>query len=92
MKMSDNRILCFFSGLADVVMSCLLILGLLGGTLGMVSGPAAAQQASASNAITGLRLGQVDVHGQSGLRIVVEMNARPQTRLLLLDSPWRLAI
>ena len=56
MKMSDNRILCFFSGLADVVMSCLLILGLLGGTLGMVSGPAAAQQASASNAITGLRL------------------------------------
>ena len=92
MKMSDNRILCFFSGLADVVMSCLLILGLLGGALGMVSGPAAAQQASASNAITGLRLGQVDVHGQSGLRIVVEMNARPQTRLLLLDSPWRLAI
>ena len=92
MKMSDNRILCLFSGLADVVMSCLLILGLLGGTLGMVSGPAAAQQASASNAITGLRLGQVDVHGQSGLRIVVEMNARPQTRLLLLDSPWRLAI
>ena len=92
MKMSDNRILCFFSGLADVVMSCLLILGLLAGTLGMVSGPAAAQQASASNAITGLRLGQVDVHGQSGLRIVVEMNARPQTRLLLLDSPWRLAI
>ena len=92
MKMSDNRILCFFSGLADVVMSCLLILGLLGGTLGMVSGPAAAQQAPASNAITGLRLGQVDVHGQSGLRIVVEMNARPQTRLLLLDSPWRLAI
>ena len=92
MKMSDNRILCFFSGLADVVMSCLLILGLLGGTLGMVSGPAAAQQASASNAITGLRLGQVDVHGQSGLRIVVEMSARPQTRLLLLDSPWRLAI
>ena len=92
MKMSDNRILCFFSGLADVVMSCLLVLGLLGGTLGMVSGPAAAQQASASNAITGLRLGQVDVHGQSGLRIVVEMNARPQTRLLLLDSPWRLAI
>ena len=92
MKMSDNRILCFFSGLADVVMSCLLILGLLGGALGMVSGPAAAQQASALNAITGLRLGQVDVHGQSGLRIVVEMNARPQTRLLLLDSPWRLAI
>ena len=92
MKMSDNRILCFFSGLADVVMSCLLILGLLAGTLGMVSGPAAAQQAPASNAITGLRLGQVDVHGQSGLRIVVEMNARPQTRLLLLDSPWRLAI
>ena len=92
MKMSDNRILCFFSGLADVVMSCLLILGLLCGTLGMVAGPAAAQQASASNAITGLLLGQVDVHGQSGLRIVVEMNARPQTRLLLLDSPWRLAI
>ena len=92
MKMSDNRILCFFSGLADVVMSCLLILGLLAGTLGMVSGPAAAQQASASNAITGLRLGQVDVNGQSGLRIVVEMSARPQTRLLLLDSPWRLAI
>ncbi|MEJ6672522.1 MAG: N-acetylmuramoyl-L-alanine amidase [Alphaproteobacteria bacterium] len=96
MKMSDNRILRFFSGLADVVMSCLLILGLLGGALGMVSGPAAAQQAaqpaSASNAITGLRLGQVDVDGQSGLRIVVEMNARPQTRLLLLESPWRLAI
>ena len=92
MKMSDNRILRFFSGLAAIVMSCLLILGLLGGALGMVSGPAAAQQASASNAITGLRLGQVDVHGQSGLRIVVEMNARPQTRLLLLDSPWRLAI
>tara|TARA_B110000977_G_scaffold147558_1_gene187039 strand:- start:1633 stop:2997 length:1365 start_codon:yes stop_codon:yes gene_type:complete len=96
MKMSDNRILRFFSGLADVVMSCLLISGLLGGALGMVSGPAAAQQAaqpaSASNAITGLRLGQVDVDGQSGLRIVVEMNARPQTRLLLLESPWRLAI
>ena len=96
MKMSDNRILRFFSGLADVVMSCLLISGLLGGALGMVSGQAAAQQAaqpaSASNAITGLRLGQVDVDGQSGLRIVVEMNARPQTRLLLLESPWRLAI
>ena len=96
MKTSDNRILRCFSGLADVLMSCLLILGLLGGALCMVPGLATAQQAahpaSESNAIIGLRLGQVDVQGQSGLRIVVEMSSRPQTRLLLLDSPWRLAI
>ena len=94
--MSDNCILRFFSGLSDAVMSCLLILGLFGGGLTALSAPAAGQQVtqptSAPNAITGLRLGQIDVQGQVGLRIVVEMQSRPETRLLLLDSPWRLVI
>ncbi len=52
------------------------------------------QSASTSqkNAITAVRLGTVNVQGQQGLRFVVEMRRRPDARLLLLKSPWRLVI
>ncbi len=47
---------------------------------------------SHKNAITAIRLGTVDVQGQKGLRFVLEMRHRPDARLLLLESPWRLVI
>ena len=48
--------------------------------------------AHADNAITGLRLGPVELDIGTGLRVVVEQDKPVAAQLLLLDSPYRLVI
>ncbi|MDC1408044.1 N-acetylmuramoyl-L-alanine amidase, partial [Candidatus Puniceispirillum sp.] len=49
-------------------------------------------QAFAENAITGMRVGAVQIDDRTGLRLVIETKAPLKASLLLLQSPYRLVI
>jgi len=53
---------------------------------------AGVQVRAAENSITGLRLGSVDVDGQSALRIVVETSRPARASLRLLSNPYRFVV
>jgi hypothetical protein len=53
---------------------------------------AATGQAFAENAVTGMRVGAVQIDDLSGLRLVIETKAPLKASLLLLQSPYRLVI
>ena len=49
-------------------------------------------QAFAENAVTGMRVGAVQIDDRNGLRLVIETKAPLKASLLLLQSPYRLVI
>ena len=49
-------------------------------------------QAFAENAVTGMRVGAVQIDDRNGLRLVIETKAPLKANLLLLQSPYRLVI
>ncbi|MDA9023134.1 AMIN domain-containing protein, partial [Alphaproteobacteria bacterium] len=53
---------------------------------------AATGQAFAENAVTGMRVGAVQIDDRTGLRLVIETKAPLKASLLLLQSPYRLVI
>ena len=84
-----------FKKMIEVTVNAILVLCAGAVLIGLMPSLAYANQspgASQKNAITAVRLGTVDVEGHQGLRFVVEMRHRPDARLLLLESPWRLVI
>ena len=56
---------------------------------GICSGQATA---SADNTITAVRLGKIDLQGNSALRLVIETEKPLAAKLLLLDEPWRFVV
>jgi N-acetylmuramoyl-L-alanine amidase len=50
------------------------------------------QARAADSAITGLRIGGVDIDGQQGLRIVVETDRPVEAQLSLLEGPYRFVV
>ena len=50
------------------------------------------QARAAENSITGLRLGSVDIDGQSALRVVVETSKPVRASLKLLSNPYRFVV
>ena len=50
------------------------------------------QARAAENSITGLRLGAVDIDGQSALRVVVETSRPVRASLKLLSNPYRFVV
>ncbi|HBF90529.1 MAG TPA: N-acetylmuramoyl-L-alanine amidase, partial [Hyphomonas atlantica] len=50
------------------------------------------QVRAAENSITGLRLGGVDIDGQSALRVVVETSNPVRASLKLLSNPYRFVV
>ena len=53
---------------------------------------AATGPAFAENAVTGMRVGAVQIEDRTGLRLVIETKAPIKASLLLLQSPYRLVI
>ncbi|MGB1474295.1 MAG: hypothetical protein ACPHAP_07730, partial [Candidatus Puniceispirillaceae bacterium] len=47
---------------------------------------------SAQNSLTALRLGNVEIDGQTALRLVVETAAPQPAKMLLLSDPYRLVL
>jgi hypothetical protein len=60
--------------------------------LAMVLVLAATGQAFAENAVTGMRVGAVQIDDRTGMRLVIETKAPLRAKLLLLQSPYRLVI
>ena len=60
--------------------------------LAMVLLMAATGQAFAKNAVTGMRVGAVQIDDRTGMRLVIETKAPLKASLLLLQSPYRLVI
>ena len=60
--------------------------------LAMVLVLATTGQAFADNAVTGMRVGAVQIDDRTGLRLVIETKAPLKASLLLLQSPYRLVI
>ncbi|MDA8649849.1 AMIN domain-containing protein, partial [Alphaproteobacteria bacterium] len=60
--------------------------------LAMVLVLAATGQAFAENAVTGMRVGAVQIDDRTGMRLVIETKAPLKAKLLLLQSPYRLVI
>lgn len=50
------------------------------------------QAAFAQNSLTAMRLGTVQIDGQTALRLVVETAAPQPAKMLLLSDPWRLVL
>ena len=50
------------------------------------------QAAFAQNSLTAMRLGSVQIDGQTALRLVVETAAPQPANMLLLSDPWRLVL
>jgi N-acetylmuramoyl-L-alanine amidase len=60
--------------------------------LAMVLLMATTGQAFAENAVTGMRVGAVQIDDRTGMRLVIETKAPLKASLLLLQSPYRLVI
>lgn len=60
--------------------------------LAMVLVLATTGQTFAKNAVTGMRIGAVQIDDRTGLRLVIETRAPLKASLLLLQSPYRLVI
>ena len=50
------------------------------------------QAAFAQNSLTAMRLGTVQIDGQTALRLVVETADPQPAKMLLLSDPWRLVL